>query len=141
MHQENPYSPLSENETQHVEPYVCSKRARYRLASLIGVHLLATAYFAPVYWELVQVGATAFLSLVLSVAGCLCLYISTLTALGTRPLGKVGFILAALLVGISSSGWGWGKLWTIPFVAGSGLGLAGFWLVLQAQRWSKNTQA
>lgn len=134
MNERNPYSPSDASLKQNLEPDLSTKNARYLLCGLIGLQLLATMYFSPTYWELIQYGATSFLALLLGIVGSLCLYISALTAIVPRPRGKVGFIMAAILLGLSSIKWGWAYYWTYPIIVGAGLGIYGFWLVSQAQR-------
>ena len=137
MNEKNPYSPSDVSLEQDQEPNLSTKNARYLLCGLIGLQLLVTMYFAPTYWELVSVAATPLLALLLGLVGSLCLYISSLTAISARPRGKVGFMLAAILLGFAPSKWGGPYSWTYPMIAGAGLGLLGYWLVWQAQRSSR----
>lgn len=67
---------------------------------------LATAWQAPVFLELVRMGAVSGLALLAGGLGCATLYVTVLrAATGGRP-GKVAFGAAALLLGLSC--WKWG---------------------------------
>ncbi len=71
---------------------------------------LAMAWLAPVFWELVRMGAVSVLSLLAGVLGCVTLYVGVLRAVlgatrGGRP-GKKAFGAAAVLLGLSC--WKWG---------------------------------
>jgi hypothetical protein len=67
---------------------------------------VATAWLAPVFLELVRMGAVSVLALLAGVVGSLALYGAVLrAAVGGKP-GKRAFGAAALLLGLSC--WKWG---------------------------------
>ncbi|MDL5033036.1 hypothetical protein QRD43_14065 [Pelomonas sp. APW6] len=71
---------------------------------------LVTAWLAPVFLELVRLGAVNVLTLLAAVLGCATLYATVLRAVMSGTSGKKAFGAAAVLLGLSC--WKWG----VPFL-------------------------
>jgi hypothetical protein len=100
------------------------KTERYLFGFFVGLQLVAALLYWHLYYELTRTGAVSLLALIATVIGSLCLYGATLFIVAGRPRGIIGFIFAALLLGVSLRGWGPGN--AIGWVPMYGVLLSGY---------------
>ncbi len=123
----NPYTP---RKTEVADPHTAPTRMPgYVVGVMALLQLAAFALYFPLYFQLVNTGATSALLGLGSLLSCLVLYVGAIRFIVNPRKGKNLFLLAGAGLGLSAIRWNLLYLWAYPFAFGCIVALVAWWLV------------